>query len=48
MQSGFARLTALVVPVRVLDARTLKQLDARRDLAKARWTYDDLFEQLDG
>jgi len=47
VEARTARLTTLVVPVRVLDARTVSRLEDRREPLGARWTYDELFEQLD-
>jgi hypothetical protein len=47
VDSGTVRVRTLVVPVRDLDARTLKRLDDRREPPGARWNYDELFEQLD-
>jgi len=39
--------TTLSVPVRDLDARTLKRLDDHREPRPARWDYDVLFESVD-
>ena len=41
------RPVILSVPVRVLDARTLKRLDDHREPRATRWDYDVLFESVD-
>jgi hypothetical protein len=41
------RSATLSVPVRVLDARTLKRLDDHREPRATRWDYDVLFESVD-
>jgi hypothetical protein len=41
------RPATLSVPVRVLDARTLKRLDDLREPRSTRWDYDVLFESVD-
>ena len=42
------RLRRLVVPVRVLDAKTLKRLDDHREARRTvRWDYEKLFGSQD-